>query len=366
MISLPPALESAIAQALRALPPSQWQAAARHLSQRYRQAEDERRKTKDEQHPSAAHARSIRNLKSKIQYSDALGYAGFVLPAAYAQLWGAMRATRMRASAFHPTTMLDLGSGPGTALWTAVEHFPFLTSIHAYEREPAFISLGKILAQSSPHPAVRKTHWRQITLTGPLPLDPPTIQNSELRIQNSKFDLIVIAHALNEMDPATRDAVVLSAWDHCSGLLLIVEPGTSAAFPVVLRARELLLSQGAYTIAPCAHNMPCPLPTAAPNDWCHFPQRLQRPQFQRIAKEATAGWEEAKFSYAGMARFAPNSPIWGRLLHQPQQTKIGVDLTVSAADATIHHPHIPKRNRPLHKAASDLHWGDTLDTPIEP
>jgi ribosomal protein RSM22 (predicted rRNA methylase) len=357
MISLPPDLESAIAQALRALPPSQWQAAARHLSQRYRDRDTIIRQNRNS---------PTQNSKLRIQNSDALGYAGLVLPAAYAQLWGAMRATILRAPAFHPTTMLDLASGPGTALWAAADHFPSLTTIHAYEREPAFISLGKTLAQSSPHPALRDTHWRQITLTGPLPPpDPPTIQNSELRIQNSKFDLVVIGHALNEMDPPTRDALVLSAWDQCAGLLLIVEPGTSAAFPVVLRARDLLLAQGAHTIAPCAHDMPCPLPTSSPHDWCHFPQRLQRPQFQRIAKEATAGWEEAKFSYAALARFPPVSPIYARLLHQPQQTKIGVDLTVSAADAAIHHPHIPKRHRPLYKAASDLHWGDTLDTPIE-
>ena len=188
MLSLPPDLESAIAQALRALPPSQWQAAARHLSQRYRQAEDERRKTKDEQHPSAAQARSIRNLKSKIQNSDALGYAGLVLPAAYAQLWGAMRATILRAPAFHPTTMLDLGSGPGTALWAAVEHFPTLTSIHAYEREPAFISLGKTLAQSSAssQPSAKPTGAKS---PSPAPSPQPThnILNSELKfkIQNS-------------------------------------------------------------------------------------------------------------------------------------------------------------------------------------
>jgi ribosomal protein RSM22 (predicted rRNA methylase) len=359
MISLPPDLESAISQALRALPPSQWQAAARHLSQRYRRLGDERRKTKDESNREpTTNTPAIRNPQSQIRnQNEALGYAGLVLPAAYAQLWGAMRAAILRAPAFRPTTMLDLGSGPGTALWAAADHFPSLNTIHAYEREPAFIALGKTLAQSSDHPALRDTHWRQITLTGPLPPPNPTPLNwSEtnpksgypLGDQNPKFDLVVIGHALNEMDPPTREALVLSAWDQCSGLLLIVEPGTSAAFPVVLRARDLLLSHGAHTIAPCAHDMPCPLPTSSPHDWCHFPQRLQRPQFQRIAKDATV------------------SPIYARLLHQPQQTKIGVDLTVSAADAAIHHPHIPKRNRPLYKAASDLHWGDTLDTPIEP
>ncbi len=356
MLSLPPDLESAIAQSLRSLPRSQWQAAARRLSRHYRDRETTIRHGTP---PS-----SIQNPRSKIQNEEALGYAAFVLPAAYAQLWGALRATALRIPSFHPTTLLDLGSGPGTALWAAVEHFPSLTTLHAYEREPAFISLGKTLAQSSPHPALRQAHWRQLTFTHThtLPLPPP---NKQYAVSNTQYDLIIIAHALNEMDPSIREALLLSAWEQCSGLLLIVEPGTTAAFPIILQARDLLLSHSAHVIAPCAHNLPCPLPSADPNDWCHFPQRLQRPQFQRIAKEATAGWEESKFSYSALARFPAESPIWGRLLHQPQQTKIGVDLTVSAVDTTIHHPHISKRDRPRYKAASDLHWGDPLDAPIE-
>jgi ribosomal protein RSM22 (predicted rRNA methylase) len=286
---------------------------------------------------------------SPLKKQQALGYAALVLPAAYAQLAGAMAATAALAPPdFRPMTLLDLGSGPGTALWAAVEQWPSLTTLHAWEREPALISLGRELAAASDNPALRRAEWRQITLSGSLPAHAP------------QYDLVIIGHVLNEMDEPTRHALTASAWEHCAGLLLIVEPGTSAAFAVVRAARDLLLGLGARTIAPCAHDNPCPLR----NDWCHFPQRLNRPSFQRRAKDASAGWEEAKFSYAAMARFPPRTAIWGRLIHQPQVSKAGAELIVSSREGIVR-PRIPRRNRPLYRQAGDLKWGDALESPLD-
>ena len=111
MISLHAPLESAIAEALRSLPSSQWISAAQRLSNQYRATR-----------PTDA---PLRIPHSALRTQDALGYAALVLPAAYAQLYGALAATtHLLPPDFHPTTLLDLGSGPGTALWAAVEHFP--------------------------------------------------------------------------------------------------------------------------------------------------------------------------------------------------------------------------------------------------
>jgi ribosomal protein RSM22 (predicted rRNA methylase) len=334
VISLPAPLEFAIARALRSVPAAQWTVAARKMSERYR-----------EERPFEA---ALATQGSPLKMPQALGYAALVLPAAYAQLAGAMAATASLAPPdFRPATLLDLGSGPGTGLWAATEQWPSLATLHAWEREPAFISLGRELASASDNIALRTTEWRQITLSGSLPARTP------------RYDLVIIGHVLNEMDEPTRQALVASAWEHCAGLLLIVEPGTSAAFAVVRAARDRLLELGAQTIAPCAHDNPCPLQ----NDWCHFPQRLNRPSFQRRAKEATAGWEEAKFSYAAIARFPARTVIWGRLIHQPQVSKGGVELIVSSREGIVRH-HIPKRDRPLYRQAVDLKWGEALESPL--
>lgn len=327
LVALPAELEQGIAAALRGVPASQWTSAARKLSARYRAGLGDGR-------------RGARGP------AEALGYAALILPATYAQLYGAMAATAARAPDWRPTSMLDIGSGPGTALWAAVEHWPGLRSLTAWEREPAFVALGRQLAAACTNAAVQATQWRAVTLGPAAPRD------------TALYDLVVLGHVLNELDQRVRNAVLSFAWAHCSGVLLIVEPGTSAAFPVVRAAREQLLAQGARTLAPCVHDLPCPLV----GDWCHFPQRLQRPAFQRRAKDAPAAWEESKFSYAALGRTAPAQPMWGRLIHQPHLRPGYAELTVSSAGGIVR-PRVRKADRAAYARVRSYRWGDALEAP---
>ena len=145
-----------------------------------------------------------------------------------------------------------------------------------------------------------------------------------------------------------------------AGLVLIVEPGTSAAYEVVRAARDQLLGMGARTIAPCAHDQPCPLL----NDWCHFPQRLKRPDFQRRAREAPSEWEESKYSYAALARFSPAAPIWGRVIREPSSNKAYAEATISTADGVGRFRGL-KRHREAFRRVKDLEWGAALDQQLE-
>jgi ribosomal protein RSM22 (predicted rRNA methylase) len=272
---------------------------------------------------------------------QALGYAALILPAAYAQLRGVMSATAARAPTWKPISLLDLGSGPGTALWAALAQWPSIERITAWEREPALITLGKELA-SRGDTALQRVYWerhdlRQMTDSGP------------------RFDLVVLGHVLNELDAELRAQVVQAAWQRTSGVLLIVEPGTSAAFAIVRAARDRLLADGAQTLAPCAHNMPCPLI----GDWCHFPQRLKRPDFQRRARGAPSEWEDSKFSYAAMARFAPEQPIWGRVIREPIFNKAYAEVLISTRTGIVRRRAF-KRDREAFRKVKDLPWGQAL------
>jgi ribosomal protein RSM22 (predicted rRNA methylase) len=327
MLTLPDDLRQAIERALAAVPAARWMRAAQQLSERYRGA-----RPANEQ-PLATGAR------------EALGYAALIMPATYAQLRGALAATAARIPAWAPTTMLDLGSGPGTALWAASAQWPTLHALSAYEREPALIALGRDLARASAVPAMRSARWeradlRQATFAG-------------------TYDLVVLGHVLNELDPAARRQVVAAAWAATAGVLLIVEPGTAPAFEVVRAARDDLLTAGARTLAPCAHDRPCPLA----HDWCHFPQRLQRPEFQRRARAAPSQWEDAKFAYAALARFAPDAPIWGRVIHEPTSNKAYAEVEISTCDGIVHYRAL-KRHREHFRLVKDLAWGQALSEPL--
>ncbi len=344
MLSLPYQLEAAIEGVLHNVPASKWKSAAKALSERYRTS------------------RTGKESSLARGFDEALGYAAIILPAAYAQLSGAMAAVQRRVPGWQPLSMLDIGSGPGTALWAATEQWPTLQKLTAWEREPAFIELGRQLAQASARQALTATNWQRVTLDKKL-VDGQQMANTiekQLAGQVESYDLIVFGHVLNELPETLRKDIVALAWQRCSGVLLIVEPGTSAAFPIVKAMRDSLLDLDARTLAPCPHDRPCPLL----DDWCHFPQRLERPAFQRRAKEASASWEESKFSYAAMARFPADAAIWGRLIHQPHKQKNMVSLTVSSTDGIVE-VQIPKKQREAFRQASDYDWGEVLQSRLE-
>ena len=116
-IELPADLHEAVAEQLAAVSPAQWTREAQTLSARYRA-------------PRAAGAEPLATGAPQ-----ALGYLALILPATYAQLHGAMAATAARAPDWAPATLLDLGSGPGTALWAAAARWPSLRSLVGTERE---------------------------------------------------------------------------------------------------------------------------------------------------------------------------------------------------------------------------------------
>jgi ribosomal protein RSM22 (predicted rRNA methylase) len=329
MLILPSDLRDAIARALAAAPTARWVRESQALSERYRT-------------PRADQARPLATGEQQM-----LGYAALVLPATYAQLYGALAATKARIPRWAPTTMLDLGSGPGTALWAATALCPTLRALTAWELEPAAIALGRTLARGSNAQAVREAHWerrdlRQIDAIG-----------------QRRYDLVVLGHVLNELSPDARLAVVGAAWRLTNGLLLIVEPGTPDAFAVVRTARDDLLAAGAHTIAPCAHDRPCPLE----HDWCHFPQRLKRPDFQRRARGAPSEWEDSKFSYAAMARFPPESPIWGRVIREATSNKAYAEVKVSSR-AGVSRYRALKRYRDAFRHVKRMDWGAALAEPL--
>jgi ribosomal protein RSM22 (predicted rRNA methylase) len=343
ILALPDDLREAVEQALAGVPATRWMRAAQELSERYRGPRD----------TPATLARGP---------DQALGYAALILPATFAQLAGAIAAVAARAAGWAPRTLLDLGSGPGTALWAAAAQWPALGTMAAWEREAAFIALGRQLGRGSQCAALREAHWRQVEL-GTLRVDQEQGDKRISRQGNKRthitgYDLVILGHVLNELEPAAQAAVLSAAWDLTDGVLLVVEPGTPAGFVVVRAARDALLAQGAYTIAPCAHDRPCPLQ----DDWCHFPRRLWRPEFQRRARGAPSQWEEAKFSYAAMARFPPESPVWGRVIREPAFNKAYAEVIISSREGVRHYRAL-KRHREAFRQIKNLPWGAALEQP---
>jgi ribosomal protein RSM22 (predicted rRNA methylase) len=233
-------------------------------------------------------------------------YLAVRVPATFAAAVAALTWTRENYSG-ELRSVLDLGSGPGTALWAAHQVFPTLNSATAVERDPKLIEIARRLGLAAPHAALRDAAWLQRDLTASLPAAASTNAASVVDVtdnaftNNAAWDLVVCSYALNELPQARRSGFLRDAWASTGKLLVIIEPGTKTGFANILAARTLLLAEGATLAAPCPNALACPMATDN-SDWCHFAARIERTAEHRRLKGATLGHEDEKFSYVAFSR----------------------------------------------------------------
>ena len=175
--------------------------------------------------------------------------------------------------------------------------------------------------------------------------------------QVASFDLILAGYTFAELPAQIRDRVLATLWNACTGILVIVEPGTPAGFATILACRTALIAAGARMVAPCPGAHPCPI--TAP-DWCHFAERLPRSRAHMRAKDASVPFEDEKFSYVAVAREGIEiAPIEARIIAPPQAAKPGTRLRLCTQSGLADRV-VLKRDKPAYKAVSRKTWGDSL------
>jgi ribosomal protein RSM22 (predicted rRNA methylase) len=180
---------------------------------------------------------------------------------------------------------------------------------------------------------------------------------SAKRTEGGHFDLILAGYTFAELPSQTRDRVLAHLWNACTGILVIVEPGTPAGFATILACRTALIGAGARMVAPCPGAHPCPI--VAP-DWCHFAERLPRSRAHMRAKDASVPFEDERYSYVAVAREGIEiAPIEARIIAPPQAAKPGTRLRLCTRSG-IADRVVLKRDKPAYKAVSRKTWGDSL------
>jgi len=259
------------------------------------------------------------------------------LPATYAASVVVFRELAARV-AMPVRSLLDLGAGPGTAMWAATETLPQIEIFTAVERDAALIEVGKRLAASSVVLPVQQATWHQADIRD--------LQQLE------RHDVVVLSYAMGELpDPV---AVVRRAWELTGAVLVLIEPGTPLGFGHIVRARDLLIGLGAEIAAPCPHRNACPL--AVRNDWCHFSVRLERTSEHRRLKGGELGYEDEKFSYVIACRGGAR-PAETRIVRHPLKHPGHIKLALCTPD-DLQHATITKSQKELYRAARNAEWGD--------
>lgn len=313
-MQLPEALRRATRELADAVGDGELRAAAQRLSQVYRQ---------DSAPPP---------LRTAAERS---AYIIVRMPATYAAVRAALSATSECLPGWEPTSLLDLGSGPGTAVWAASGQFTHLQRSIAIEREAAFTQLASELATELPFPVEWKT--------------------SDLRswAPESKHDLVIASYSIGELPSEARKQLITAAWEAGTGTLVLIEPGTRRGFEVVAEAREQLISLGAAIVAPCPHEEACPMKLAG--DWCHFSARVERTAEHRRLKQGELGHEDEKFSYVAATRLIPER-AQARIVRHPQRFS-GYTKLQLCAQAGLQQQTVTRSQKEKYRAAKRADWG---------
>jgi ribosomal protein RSM22 (predicted rRNA methylase) len=272
---------------------------------------------------------------------DRQAYVAARMPATSAAVSAALG--RCRDALTSATSVLDLGSGPGSALWAVAEHGPRVARFTAVERDADLIAHGRRLAAH--HAALAATTWIAADLRRLPAIDP--------------HDLVVLSYVTNEIDDAARAALITQAWALTRVALLVVEPGTPRGFSACLEARTTVLAHGAHLAAPCPSAHVCPW-AEADDRWCHFRVRVARSRLHRAAKGGALGYEDEPYSFVCATR-TPLPTIAARVVSTPKVHRGAVDLTLCTAEG-ITPLTIPRRDRQRYDAAAEFTWGDHLDS----
>ena len=316
----PPALMQGIDELTRGIAPAELVRASADLTSKYR---------------------GERTARPKLDKTHQAAYLISRLPATCAVISRVFMELKERIPALRLESMLDLGSGPGTAMFVVAEHFSELNKIVLVEDVPEWIAIGKRLAKYSERNAVRAAEWQQGSVTQQLP--------------SGLFDVVTISYILNELRPEDGIALASAAWKRANKLLLIMEPGTPLGFERIRQVRQTLIAEGGHIVAPCPHEGDCPM-TAG--DWCHFSERLERSSAHRHAKSAVLGFEDEKYSYVVVAREPVSLPA-ARILRQPRKHSGHVELELCTPDG-LKRETISKKQGTRYKEARRAGWGDAI------
>lgn len=318
-MELPGALRAAVDRALEGVPLAELQRAADILSSRYRA------ETRD----------------GRLHLSDemfARAYLATRLPATFAAVRASLESAAELMPDFEPKSLLDVGAGPGTALWAAADCWPTLASATMLEASQPIRKVGEEL---SAHAGV-DVEWRAA--------------DASKSFDAEKAELVTLAYVLDELSPAEGLTLIERLWAATSGLLVIVEPGTPAGWRRIVGVRSRLVELGAHLAAPCPHSQACPI---VEPDWCHFSRRVARSRVHRLTKRGDVPWEDEKYIFLAASRL-PADTHAARVLAPARGGSGKIQLKLCQSDGFLVEKLLTKRDGDQFRTARRVDWGDIL------
>ncbi len=266
--------------------------------------------------------------------TDVLAYVSTRMPATYAVL---KKCLAELPNTFSPKTILDLGTGPGTAIWTCLDYFQNVEKLVGYDANPSLLKFTSGILEACNVSNVTLYH-----------------ENFDRFTDSQMFDLIILSYALNEMSEEKAWKICEKAVQNCQGFLIITLPGTPKDFNRLLFLRQKFIEKNIPILAPCPHAKPCPLSN---NDWCHFSVRLNRTQLHKNLKKGTLGYEDEKYCYLILGKNPADN--YSRIIKRPLTHKghMRISLCTPNGDET---EQIFSQKLATYSTIKKKDWGDRL------
>lgn len=197
--------------------------------------------------------------------------------------------------------VLDIGSGPGTAILGTMDFFAahekrpvleFTAIDHVAENLRDSEALFGLFRERVPLVAVLKTIRSSIEMASSFPKGP--------------YDIIVLSNILNEVayldeDRSSKRVAILKTIIRdllaADGSCIIIEPALRQTSREMLLVRDALLNEGLHIYSPCLTGENCPA-LQNPKDWCHEDVPWEFPEIVREVDRLTGLRKDSlKFSY---------------------------------------------------------------------
>jgi ribosomal protein RSM22 (predicted rRNA methylase) len=280
---------------------------------------------------------------------DTLAYLALRTPATFAQIYSTFTQIQELIPSWQPKTLLDLGAGPGTGSWAANEIWPSITESLSLDRHYDFLTIGKQIESKAELQI--EMQWQQKDFRESIETDDKT------------YDVVLISNVLNELSPAAADKLIGQALNKCSGILVVIEPGTPFGSGIAQNAASKLAKAGTL-LAPYIDN------SFVPNDtyYLHFSQRFIRPEFERRVRQhmrdaslMASDWEDTKYAYTVISKIPSEKKIWGRSVGPLAIQKGFLEVPI-LTEEKIEKIKVMKRHKEQYAFAKDLRWGDFIET----
>ncbi|XP_034021271.1 methyltransferase-like protein 17, mitochondrial [Thalassophryne amazonica] len=300
-----------------------------------------------------------------MKYDEELSmlYMAARLAGGYAAVMRALNEIKKRDPSFAPYSLLDFGSGLGTVVWAAHQHWgDTLKEKVCVDSSGHMNTLAERLLKGDDKQAelsIKHVYFRQF-----LPVSPKV-----------QFDLVTAAFTLSEIPyRKDREEAIFTLWRKTSSYLVLVENGTKEGHQILMEARDTLLKKQEKIIhdtrapsvfAPCPHELTCPKLMQEHVVPCNFQQH-----YHPLPLPGRRDRQTEKFSYLIVARSEPSDPsevksssvVWARLIAPVLRRSRHVHCHMCCADGQLQHKVVTarKNSREVYRCARTSDWGDQL------